>query len=231
MYLSQILLNPQRRATRDWLSSRQKLHAAVLAGFAPGLETSGRVLWRCDTGDHRLVLYVVSPSRPDFAHLVERGGWSTAPFDVAEYGPFLQRISVGQRYRFRLAANTVRSTKDGTKVGERGRLVAVGSRSAQEEWLLTRAASLGFAVPSDPGDLIGPSDEVIARRNLVLTGRETVQFRRSSDGTPRRITLATAQFDGVLEVTDADALRSTLALGVGRGKAYGYGLLTLAPET
>ena len=42
------------------------------------------------------------------------------------------------------------------------------------------------------------------------------------------MTLGVATFEGVLEVTDPDALRRALTHGIGRGKAYGCGLMTLA---
>ena len=35
-------------------------------------------------------------------------------------------------------------------------------------------------------------------------------------------------FEGVLTVTDADAFRNALVNGIGREKAYGMGLLTIA---
>lgn len=230
MYLSRVFLNPLRRATRELAASPQRMHAAVLGGFAAGPSTDGgRVLWRLDRSAHRLELYVVSVDRPDFIHLVENAGWSTSQPDVTEYGRFLDRISVSQRFIFRLRANTVRSTKDGVGERERGRVVNVGSRQHQEDWLLARAASLGFAIPDDPSDITALDGEVLGRRNLVLTSRDTLRFARRSDGTRRDVTLSTAQFDGVLEVTEPDALRTALCVGIGRGKAYGCGLMTLAP--
>lgn len=41
----------------------------------------------------------------------------------------------------------------------------------------------------------------------------------------------TVTFDGRLEVTDPAALRRTLTQGIGKAKAYGCGLITLAPLT
>lgn len=38
-------------------------------------------------------------------------------------------------------------------------------------------------------------------------------------------------FDGVLEVTDAEAFRNSLVNGIGTGKAYGFGLLSIAPAS
>lgn len=41
MYLTQMPLNPQRRATRELVLSPQRMHAAVLAGFLPGAPERG----------------------------------------------------------------------------------------------------------------------------------------------------------------------------------------------
>lgn len=229
MYLSRVFLNPQRRATRDLLSSPQRLHAAVLAGYAEQ-SPENRPLWRLDTGDHRLELFVVSADRPDLIHLVEDGGWDTHPPQVAEYGRFLGEVANGRRYAFRLRANPVRSTKEGVAPGARGRVVNVGAVAKQEEWLLERAESLGFVIPSDPGDLVSTDGRVLSRRNLAVTQRGTLRFTKAGSGQRLNVSLATAQFDGLLEVTDADRLRAALCAGVGRGKAYGCGLLTLSPR-
>ena len=43
------------------------------------------------------------------------------------------------------------------------------------------------------------------------------------------VTLATAQYDGILEVTDADAFRHVLGFGMGRARGFGCGLMTIAP--
>jgi CRISPR system Cascade subunit CasE len=228
MYLSRVFLNPERRVTREWVTSPQRMHAAVLAGF-PESTADNRPLWRLDKGPHRFELLMVSGERPDLMHLVENGGWSTRPPDVADYRPFLDRLEVGRRYLFRLRANTVRSTKDGVEPGARGRVVNVGSRALQERWLADRAGSLGFAIPSSEEDLRSETGGLLARRNLALTERGIQRFSKNLNGSRIQVTLATAQFDGLLEVTDPSALRGALTGGIGRGKAYGCGLLTLAP--
>ena len=61
----------------------------------------------------------------------------------------------------------------------------------------------------------------------TLTQRDTLRFSKKKNGAT--ITLATATFDGRLRVTDPEALRRTLLAGLGPSKAYGCGLLTLAP--
>jgi len=37
------------------------------------------------------------------------------------------------------------------------------------------------------------------------------------------------QFDGVLQVINADDFVKTIARGIGSGKGFGFGLLSLAP--
>jgi CRISPR system Cascade subunit CasE len=63
--------------------------------------------------------------------------------------------------------------------------------------------------------------------NLVLHRRQTQTFKRGM-GT---VTLTTVTYDGVLDITDADAFRQALTQGIGHAKAYGCGLLTLAPAS
>jgi CRISPR system Cascade subunit CasE len=48
---------------------------------------------------------------------------------------------------------------------------------------------------------------------------------RSAD----HVTVAATLFEGVLKVTDVTKFATTLKDGIGRGKAYGCGLLSLAP--
>jgi CRISPR system Cascade subunit CasE len=45
----------------------------------------------------------------------------------------------------------------------------------------------------------------------------------------RRVTLVTVTYEGRLRVVDPAPLRRTLVRGVGHARAYGCGLMTLAP--
>ena len=41
--------------------------------------------------------------------------------------------------------------------------------------------------------------------------------------------LRSVLFEGLLQVTDPDAFRQTLIRGIGSGKSFGFGLLSIAP--
>lgn len=215
-------LNAARRGTRFLLASPQRLHAAVLSGF-PNDQGLGqpRVLWRLDQSSrHDLRLFIVSPSEPDLTHLVEQAGWPTqATWGTHSYDGFLSRLGVGQQWAFRLRANPMHRGRD--KEGH-SKTFAHVTVAQQEKWFLDRTERLGVHTK---GGSVEPS--------IRVTNRETRTFERKSapSGHGRTVTIATAQFDGLLTVTDPELLRAALTQGIGRAKAYGCGLLTLAaPE-
>lgn len=218
MYLTRFEINTARRGARFLLASPQRLHAAVHAGF-PTLnateEEHGRLLWRLDRHEHTTLLYIVSQQRPDLTHLVEQAGWPSLPhWDSRDYEPLLRRLTAGQRWAFRLTANPVSSrpkSEDSTRSQRFGHVTV----AQQTAWLLDRTERHGFVVPK------GTHDEP----DVAVCRRETLRFDRQG----HTVTLATAVFEGLLDVTDPNALRHSLIRGIGAGKGYGCGLLTLAP--
>lgn len=218
MYLTQMALNPERRSTRELVSSPQRLHAAVLSGFVPGTSDQSRILWRLDRPErHRLDLYIVSPVAPSLEAMADQAGWPSQPmWRTADYRPFLEGLEIGQRWIFRLRANPIRNVRPAPKV--RGHRVPVVHVEGQMEWLRERGKRFGFGV--EVGEF-GP--------NLRISDHVRTRFARHSDGQARTVTIDTVAFEGVLAVTDADHLREALMLGIGAGKGYGCGLLTLAP--
>jgi CRISPR system Cascade subunit CasE len=215
MYLTRMALNGTRRQARHLLSSPQNLHAAVLGGFADSTVTEdGRVLWRLDARPpHKLLLYVVSPQAPDFTHIVEQAGWpTTETWQTREYVPFLNRLQKGQRWHFRITANPTRST---WVEGERGKVQGHVTPDQQQEWLQDRADRNGFELSTCQGS---------QEPDVAVMGRESQAFRRGSG----KVTISTATFEGNLVVAEPDEFRRALTHGIGRAKAYGCGLMTLA---
>lgn len=217
MFLSQIKLNPARPGTQRLLASPQRIHAAVLAAF-PDHQRDDRVLWRLEsTARHDVRLLVTSPREPDFTSCIESYGWPMrhdATWKTRPYTPFLSRLTAGQLWAFRLRGNPVVRKRD-----EAGRIHTIPHLTAaqQRDWLVSRAEQLGVRFPPDE-----ESDP-----QVVVSQRGSQTFTRNQAERGRRVTVASAQFDGLLEVADPDRLRETLTHGIGRAKAYGCGLLTL----
>jgi CRISPR system Cascade subunit CasE len=123
----------------------------------------------------------------------------------------------------------------------------------QNEWLLRKLPHLGFTIPqiaiTGPAPGIGApatalpttanreqsaenhatyGDQAVIR-DVTITARDRLSFTKNASYTGPRVSLATATYQGRLRVTDADLLRDKLLTGIGPAKAYGCGLLTLAP--
>ncbi|CAM5387319.1 hypothetical protein SCALM49S_03750 [Streptomyces californicus] len=126
----------------------------------------------------------------------------------------LSHLCKGMVVNYRCVANPVR------KPGEASRkayglppVVALSGNAAVEWW--ERQARAGGLEP-----LHVDADPLTAVR-----GNQGPQ----GPAAKRVIQQARVRFDGAARVLDAELLRERLASGIGRGKAYGCGLLTLAP--
>jgi CRISPR system Cascade subunit CasE len=215
MHLTRFEINPQRRDARGLLASPQRLHAAILAAFpsARPEPDESRILWRLDPGSHDHLLYIVSPLEPDLTHLVESVGRPMYGWRTKDYGPFLGKLAAGDRWAFRLRANPVHNAPPADRES-RGRRLPHVTAAQQTQWFLQRAQRAGFSV----------ADGTAGAPDLVLRDRRVLRFDRRG----RTVTLTTALLEGTLVVDDPAALRSALVGGIGPGKGYGCGLLTLA---
>lgn len=210
VFLTKFEVNTARRGAKMLLASPQAMHAAALSAFPTG--QAGRVLWRVDQWRVSTYLYLLTESEPDLTHLVEQAGWPTThAWQTRDYTPVLDGLTAGQRYGFRLTANPTRSTR--VHEGKRSQRVAHVTAAQQLDWLIGKSDALGVDIGTSEEPTVG----------VVARGVET--FRREG----ARVTLSRATFEGVLEVTDPAQLRAAITAGIGPAKAYGCGLLTLAP--
>lgn len=215
-FLTRIDLNPRRRGTARLLASPHRVHGAVNACFTPSQRPS-RPLWRLDRTALGTRLYLVSDVAPDPTSVLEEYGWPLADsWQTRDYAPVLEAVSEGAAFAFRLIGNPVHDVvlppRPGSDRGPRKQRVAHVTATQQLEWFRTRCESWGMSV-AGPGNRV----EIVERR--------VYEFERQG----RTVTIGTATFEGVLEVSDAAELRRRLVEGVGHAKAYGCGLLTLAP--
>lgn len=218
---SRVLINPRTKGGAKLLTNPQAMHAAVRAAFPPDLdESNGRVLWRIDKREHEFVLYIVGPEKPTTRHIIEQAGWETRPSESADYSRFLDSLVKGQRWRFELVANPTYSEP---VPGKRGKIKAHVSASHQLDWLYARAEAAGFELaPQNREDNRWFINDV-----PTILERSTEHFYRG-EMKARPVRIAKARFAGTLEITDAEALKYTLVNGIGRARAYGCGMLTLA---
>ena len=160
----------------------------------------------------RVVILVQSAVEPDWDYAFHNAGHLLAA--PPEIKTVEQRIKQGDQFRFRLLANpTKRLRKDsrdsrGDPVNRKwvGKRVGVGSEDL-ENWLARRAHPGGFHV-----------------RRLASIQRGFIYVNKGE-----RLRYRSAQYEGILEVTEPDRFRDTLVRGIGSAKAFGFGLLSVVP--
>lgn len=249
MYLTRFRINTARSGARALLASPQRLHGAVDMAFPepPARDGGGpRVLWRLDQAPaNRVDLIISSPGQPDLTHLAEQAGWpslGTQGWTTFAYGDFLDGLVGGGEWAFRLTANPlhyIRREQD--PVGAPTKRAAHVTVGHQVGWLLKHQEQAGFEVlPREPTAGEGAGSEAGAvpvqwRYQLVVHDRTPVRFTRRAErgrrntGSDSDVRFNRATFDGRLRITDLGAFRHTLTHGMGKSKAYGCGLMTLAP--
>jgi CRISPR system Cascade subunit CasE len=195
---------------------------------------------------------VQSRERPDWTRLAAvQPGYlldvpdGPPPHDCKDFGTHLNRlISEGAVLRFRLRANPTRRVDKNRHPDDklRAKRVQLFGEEEWQAWLARKGERGGFAlltVQAEPsGDerqraagLFGlkPSADravpnVRASEGLTITGRKEL-----APGNRAKLTFGAVLFEGRLRVTDAERFRTTIEHGIGSGKAYGFGLLSIAP--
>lgn len=227
MFLSRLHLDARDARVRAVLGDVAALHRLVMTAFPDGPLPDARarhgVLWRLEPEAARstVVLLVQSRTAPDWTRL--RPGLLAGAAETKEIDGALGAVRAGARLRFRLVANPTRrviETRLGSDGAPRpGRRVPVRTEEELLHWLIRKGAEGGFSV--------GP-DAAAAARSVVVRPLGDATGRRGADR-DGRITLRGVGFDGVLAVEDAARLRQALESGVGSGKAFGFGLLSIGP--
>lgn len=218
MYISRVVLDTSAENTGKLISSPYRMHAAIEKSFPPKAarhyDDGERVLWRLDQNPvyddfstTKAYLYIVSPETPDLSVIARQCSTLGIP-STKSYDPVMQALKDGQTWRFRLKANATRSQPRDR--GAHGRVHGCMTATSQMTWLLDRCAKHGFRVDAN---------------DVLISQSDVEQFSRHDAS----ITISTVTYDGMLIVTDANALRQALERGIGRSKGFGCGLLTIAP--
>jgi CRISPR system Cascade subunit CasE len=235
LYLSRLIVNVRDRVARQDLGDVHQLHRTILGAFpqAPDSDTARQhfgILFRAEPiPDQPLLarILVQSSYEPTWSHLSpgylapapdDRGNPAVRPLD-GEY----ERLVAGMMLRFRLRANpTQRISQNNQQQDEkwRGKRVELRREEDQLRWIGRKAEHSGFRLLS-----------IATRPDLVdvcISPQAKVIGVRSNEPTRPRMTFGAALFEGLLQVQDVDRFRHTLMTGVGSGKAYGFGLLSIA---
>lgn len=176
-------------------------------------ETPPAFLTRLDRKDGGFRLFVVStvaPTRPEWS---APGDWQSREIPPEYFGK--------HRYRFQLRANPTKKLcvdkADGTRK-KNGRRIPLTKPEELIPWIQRKGVAGGFQIPGLDPD----ADEPCA-----ISPAHRFYFHREKDG--HRGLHAGVDFTGTLEVTDPARFHETFRRGIGSAKAFGFGLLIIAP--
>lgn len=213
MHLARGVLNPRSREVARDLRDPYELHRTVMRLFPDGQGEAARrahgALHRLDFGTKgQAMLVIQSATAPDLSKLPERY-WDDG--DFYDY-PRVDQLSVdaiatGQVMLFRLRANVTKREK------ESGRRVALRLETEHISWLARRAEAAGF-------ETIGPT----LRLHVERDSRTRLSSERSE---APRASFGCVRFEGALVVRDVERFKAALRDGIGPGKAFGCGLLSV----
>jgi CRISPR system Cascade subunit CasE len=228
MFLTRLLLNSRSPEVRRDLGDVHDMHRRVLTGYpdqglVDGARREYQTLYRLEVGTRGGVsLLVQSEAKPDWSRLPEH--YLEHSFEpnpaITELGPLLARLQVGQRLRFRLRANTTKRLRG--EAGVRGKRIELVGEERLVAWLCRKAAVSGFELA---GRDAHADDPLPARYRVSVTEEAKARGRRGGG----LLTFGSTLFDGELVVTESQAFAAALRGGLGAAKAYGFGLLSVAP--
>jgi CRISPR system Cascade subunit CasE len=220
MYLSRLALNPCSAQVRSELARPYEMHRTLSHAFEHGAfevsraaaESSG-VLFRVDENprDNTIGVLVQSRIAPDWSRLTAQMDLRGQPYlmRLAEVKPINLQLTAGQVLSFRLRANPTKRLPP--QDGRDGKRVGLYQEEEQLAWLKRKAEAGGFR---------------LVRAQLSRDEKITGEIHQSNQD--HDLKLFTVQFDGVLQIADPEQALHTIESGIGSGKGFGCGLLSLA---
>ncbi|MFG3259081.1 type I-E CRISPR-associated protein Cas6/Cse3/CasE [Streptomyces sp. NPDC048172] len=209
LWLTRIRLNPEATEARRDLASAPALHQTLMRLFPDALgerprQTAG-VLFRLEEQADTYAVLIQSAMEPELDNLpVHYGSALAKPLT-----PLLKQLQEGMTVRYRITANATRRLAINSDRGRVGQRLPLHGPEA-EAWWQRQATTAGLAL-----------HETLSTRLPDAAGTRTADHRR--------ITHARTRFDGTATISDPEQTIQHIHDGIGRGKSYGCGLLSLAP--
>jgi len=178
----------------------------------------------------RAAIIVQSAREPDWDYAFHNAKYFlAAPPQVKTFDP---HFAAGQHFCFRLLANPVRKVSkksvgaNGKPLEEKWRGKDVPVPASELNRWLERRTDAEWTQPKNSEGKKNPPGFRIVEITDAQPGYVYVDDNGKLKEARRR---RSALYNGILEVTNPDHFRKTLESGIGPAKAFGFGLLSVAP--
>lgn len=204
MIVSRLLFTQKDMALLK-MTDPYSLHRVVYSCFPLGAADTAEGTAHAGRGHDASFLYADNGMRDGQRQVVMLSQFPPKPpqWGTLESKPLPDSLLGHARYRFWLAVNPVKRENATRK------LVPVRGEAVRQ-WFSDKAPSWGFTV--------APEHLEVAEQGVWRFVKKNTQ-----------VTLAFAKFSGVLHVHDAERFRKSFCGGIGRGKAFGLGMLQVIP--
>jgi len=200
IYLSRLLLNPRASQVQAELRAPYEMHRTLAKAFGDGMGEfdAARCLFRVEPAQAQGIMVLVQSLAAPQWDHLTVSARYLLEAPVVK--PFTPALLAGERLRFRLRANPT--------VKRAGKRLPLRDETEQIAWLRRKGEQHGFTL-------------VAVRLHAADT-----TCSRTTGG--HQATLEGITFDGVLRINDTTAFTAALQHGIGSGKGFGFGLLSVA---
>ena len=209
IYLSKLVLDPYSRRVRSDISNIYELHRTIMRAFPKDINRkASAVLFRLDHVVNRLnpnpLILVQSIVKPEWDFLENIQYLADEKIQIKTYQPI---IKTGNIYRFKIHANPTRRSSKTKK------LIPIVKEEELLEWIAAKGKQNGF---------LPDLSSILIRKNPLI------QLYKKNGDENQCISLAVTAFSGFLKITDPEKFTTGLTKGIGRGRSFGCGLLSIA---
>ncbi len=212
MILSKLNLDINCSQVKKDLANPYSMHRTILRAFPTPLPEGERVLFRIENIVDWGIPFVLvqSQTQSDWTKIEKQ---YPAYFLEAPKVKSLQSLQIknGGLLRFRLRANpTKRVLYESTQHSQR---ISLFSEENRKQWLLRKSQTSGFSINPE---------------TLIITDAPYRTISIAKEDKTYKATINMVDYQGILQVTDLDALLTSLRQGIGPAKGLGCGLLSVA---
>jgi CRISPR system Cascade subunit CasE len=239
LYLSRLCLNPLFAPALKLAANPYELHRKLLdtlpCGPKPKPATGNQpktadLLFRVDATNAGPIVFVQTRVAPEWDALELASRALRCPPETKEYAP---RCVPGQRFAFRLLCQPVIRQSGQFGVKPNGQRVLGPRRACRDHdqrlaWLRRKGEACGFVIETVGLTFVEwrNTKPLQEKGGAAIETHEEARRRAFRSGYPQR--LGAVRFDGILVVSVLNRCMIAIADGIGTGKAFGFGLLSLA---
>ncbi len=204
MYMSKLVLNLISYQVQKELGNPYQLHRTIMNAFPDNLKEKkrdARVLFRIEKEKNKPYPSVLIQSSlcPDWNFLIKRKNYLLRDPVFKQFD--YPQFKIGNKYWFRIFANPTKKVK--------GKRVGFYKKEDQYNWFKRKADLAGFNI-----------------LYVNITRKEEITSKVNKNA--KKMIFYSVQFEGALQVIDPKLFRTALKYGIGSGKAFGFGFLTIS---